>query len=170
MIISYNQWIWELPFTAYDPGQDEIVFHSFAVQETNDGGAKRSLKVDLDSPVPLPFGDTFALQPPAVTSVDPDDVCANEKVTITGTGFYPSLVQRVLIDGDALDAFSTVSDTEITVFAPDFLGFALPVAVQTAEGLSNDDVTIAIDPLCAPGGSGAPAPVRARSAAVGMDP
>ena len=130
---------------------------------------EQGLKADLNSTVPLPFGDTFALQPPLVTSVDPDDVCAGDEFTIAGTGLYPSLVQAVLIDGTALDPteFSTVSDTQITVVAPDTLGISLPVAVQTAEGLSNDDVTIAIDDvLCAPAPDGAPT----RSAAVGVEP
>jgi Ca2+-binding RTX toxin-like protein len=169
----YNQWIWEVPFDRYAAGQlntaflTEATFNSIA----DNGG---ELTATLHSQLPLPFGDTFALQAPVVTSVDPDDVCAGDKFTITGTGLYPTLVQAVLINGTALDtsAFSRVSDTEITVVAPDMLdtvGFFLPVAVATAEGLSNDDVTIAIDPLCAPAG-GAPAPVRAQSAAVGTDP
>jgi hypothetical protein len=42
---------------------------------------------------------------------------------------YPSLVAGVLIDGEPLASipFSTVSDTEITVVAPDTFGFFLPV-------------------------------------------
>jgi hypothetical protein len=51
-----------------------------------------------------------------------------------------------LINGEPLDPtqFSTVSDTEITVVAPDTLGFFLPVVVQTSQGVSNDNVTIEI--------------------------
>lgn len=157
-ITFYNQWIWGVPFTTYDTGQDTIEFHSSSVQDINDGpNGTRGLKADLNSTVPLPFGDTFALQPPVVASVDPDDVCAGDEFTITGTGLYPGLVQAVLIDGTTLDqsAFSTVSDTEITVVAPDMLGIALPVTVQTEQGLSNDDVTIAIDPLCEADGAAA---------------
>jgi hypothetical protein len=52
----------------------------------------------------------------------------------------------VLIDGEALATipFSTVSDTEITVVAPETFGFFLPVVVQTSQGISNDNVTIEI--------------------------
>ena len=48
-----------------------------------------------------------------------------------------------------------MSDTAITVVAPDTFGFSLPVVVQIAQGVSNADVTVAILPLClsgAPGG------------------
>jgi hypothetical protein len=171
-VTFYNQWIWEVPFDRYAAGQlntaflTEATFNSIA----DNGG---ELTATLHSQLPLPFGDTFALQPPVVTSVDPDDVCAGDNFTITGTGLYPTLVEGVLIDGDELDPteFSTVSDTEITVVAPEFpFGLALPVVVKTAVALSKDDVTIAIDPLCAPGGRTAPGAARTPSAAVGIEP
>jgi hypothetical protein len=108
------------------------------------------LTATLHSLLPLPFGDTFALQRPMVTSVSPTCVVEGDVFTITGSGLYPSLVSGVSIDGEPVDstAFSTVSDTETTVVAPNTLGFFLPVVVQTTQGDSNDDVTIEVSPSC----------------------
>jgi hypothetical protein len=141
-ITLFNQWIWEVPFTAYSTTQQNIMFTS----ESELGILTNSLTAKLNSTVPLPFGDTFALQQPVVTSVSPTSVFEGDEFTITGTGLYPSLVTGVLINGEPLDPtqFSTVSDTEITVVAPDTLGFFLPVVVQTSQGVSNDNVTIEI--------------------------
>ena len=68
----------------------------------------------------------------------------------------------MLIDGEPLAStqFTTVSDTQITVVAPDTLGFFLPVVVQTTQGVSNDDVTVAILPVCLSGADGARGPRR----------
>jgi hypothetical protein len=44
--------------------------------------------------------------------------------------------------------YTTTSDTSITVVAPAQSGDSLPVVVQTAQGLSNDDVTITISGTC----------------------
>jgi RTX calcium-binding nonapeptide repeat (4 copies) len=146
-ITFFNQWIWEMPFTAYSTTQQNITFMSQAVL----GILTNSLTANLTSVVPLPFGDTFALQQPVVTSVSPTCVVEGDEFTITGTGLYPSLVTGVSIDGTPVDPteFSTVSDTEITVVAPDKLGLFLPVVVQTTQGDSNDNVTIEVSPSCA---------------------
>ena len=110
--------------------------------------------------VPFPFGKVFSIQPPVVTSVSPTCVVAGGEFTIEGTGLYPSLVTNVLIDGESFDAtqFSTVSDTEITVVAPDMFGFFLPVVVQTTQDVSNDNVTVAILPVCLSGAEAGPGP------------
>jgi hypothetical protein len=149
-ITFYNQWIWRVPFTTYDPGQDTIQFNS-QTAESILGSSPRTLPAELDSVVPIPFGETFVLQPPVVTSVSPTCVVEGHEFTITGSGLYPSLVTGVLIDGEqvASTAFSVVSDTEITVVAPDTFGFFLPVVVQTAQGESNANVTIEVSPTCA---------------------
>ena len=94
----------------------------------------RQLTADLQfTNVPIPFGVTFVLEKPMVTSVEPTSVAVGDEFTIAGTGLYPSLVTGVLIGGQALPQanFSTVSDTEITVVAPDRPGSSLPVVVQT---------------------------------------
>ena len=103
--------------------------------------------------VPLPFGDTFALQQPVVTSVSPTCVNAGNNFTINGSGLYPSLVSKVLIDSSLANAYTTRSDTQIDVIAPEQSGEALPVVVQTGEGISNSNVTIEISviDLCSVG-------------------
>jgi hypothetical protein len=163
-ITLFNQWIWEVPFTAYSATQQNIAFTS----EAELGILTNSLTAKLNSTVPLPFGDTFALRQPVVTSVSPTSVFEGDEFTITGTGLYPSLVTGVLINGEPLDPtqFSTVSDTEITVVAPDTFGFFLPVVVQTSQGVSNDNVTIEIlgIPRSTPSIGNQPATGRAVSA------
>jgi hypothetical protein len=153
----FSQWIWSVPFSDYASGQTEFQYHSDAFM----GGTYRfflpfvspfnlNVAAHLTSTVPLPFGRTFALQPPAVTSVSPISVNAGDTFTIQGTGLYPSLVQAVLIGGTALnsDNISTVSDTQIKVVAPAFFACELgcSVVVQTSQGTSNDNVTISIIP------------------------
>jgi len=109
-----------------------------------------SLTVNLQSSVPIPFGTTFSLQQPSVTGLNPTSVDQGDTFTINGSGLYPSLVQAVLIGGTALNAdnISTVSDTQINVVAPAFNNCAqgCSVVVQTAQGTSNDNVTISIIP------------------------
>jgi hypothetical protein len=153
----FSQWIWSVPFSDYVSWQTEFQYHSDAFM----GGTYRfflpvvspfnlNVAAHLTSTVPLPFGRTFALQPPAVTSVSPISVNAGDTFTIQGTGLYPSLVQAVLIGGTALnsDNISTVSDTQIKVVAPAFFACELgcSVVVQTSQGTSNDNVTISIIP------------------------
>lgn len=96
--------------------------------------------------IPLPFGDTFALQKPTVLSVNPTCVSAGNKFTINGSGFYPSLVTSVTLGGTAVDmsAIALESDTAISVIAPDVSAEADPVVVETAEGQSNSNVNIEI--------------------------
>lgn len=95
---------------------------------------------------PLPFGDTFQLQSPAVSGVSVPTVAPGGEFTITGSAFYPSLVQGVVIGGQALGpaSFSVLNDGQIEVVAPDMTGEALPVIVKTSQGFSNANVTINI--------------------------
>jgi hypothetical protein len=97
--------------------------------------------------VPLPFGDTFALQNPTVLSVNPTCVLAGSTFTINGTGMYPALVTGVVIGGTPLTTsqYSKASDSLLQVIAPNQPSEApQPVVVQTALGLSNSNVTIEI--------------------------
>lgn len=147
LITSYNQWIWEVPFTSYQSSeQQDLVFASEAGLAFVGFNKAPGVGAYVSSTVPLPFGDVFALQQPVVLSVSPTCVDAGNTFTITGTGMYPSLVTSVEIGGEALDAsqYKPVSDTSITVVAPEQSGEALPVVVQTTQGESNSDVTIEI--------------------------
>ena len=141
-----NQWIWEVPFTAYSAAQQNITFNSQAFL----GILTNSVTANLNSVVPLPFGDVFALQQPAVTGVSPSSVGVGDEFTVTGTGFYPSLVTAVLIGGTAVNPanITAVSDTQINVIAPsfDFCELGCTVVVQTTQGTSNHNVTISIIP------------------------
>lgn len=150
-----NQWIWSVPFSSYTSSQTELQFES-------DSGflgmivpyvVPFQLSTKLVSTVPMPFGQTFALQEPTITSITPACVDTGETFSILGSGFYPALVDAVIIGGEQVEAANLTlsSDTLIEVIAPDtiechFTGCT--VAVQTAQGTSNDDQTIAISSLC----------------------
>ena len=152
-ITLFNQWIWGVPFTAYAAGQTTLTFGTDAnstLDQLNGGMLRRTiLPLAMNSVVPVPFGTTFALEKPAVTSVAPTTVGVGQEFTITGTGFYPALVQNLVIGGVPLsmDQFQVISDTQITAVAPPSTT-ASPqrVVVRTAEGLSNDDMTVTIMP------------------------
>lgn len=138
-----NHWIWQVPFSAYAAGQASIAFATTStLYEENP-----LLTANLTSVVPLPFGDTFTLQVPAVKSASPSTVGEGQTFIIKGSGFYPSLVTSVVIGGTPLlpTQYSVKNDTEIDVVAPNQFGI-LPqrVVVQTTQGVSNDNVTITI--------------------------
>jgi len=152
-LISFtNQWIWEVPFSNYMATQEHVKIESEAeLSFVTPFGCTPfescpTIGAGLNSVVPLPFGQTFELQDPVVLSVSPTCVNAGNTFVISGTGMYPSLVTSVLIDGSPLDSsqYTTTSDTSITVIAPEQSGEALPVVVQTTQGVSNASVTIEI--------------------------
>jgi hypothetical protein len=142
-----NQWIWEVPFSAYQSTQDSFTFHSFAWERAVIPSFK--INLELISTLPVPFGQNFTLQKPDVLSVNPTCVNAGNVFAIAGTGFYPSLVTSVLIDGSPLapTQFTAASDTLINVVAPEQSGESLPVTVQTGEGVSNSNVAIEISTI-----------------------
>jgi hypothetical protein len=143
----YNNWIWVTDWDDYGSTQTVIPISSSAQSTYSVTDiAFAGVMVAWQTTVPLPFGDTFALQKPVVQSVSPTCANAGTEFTITGTGMYPSLVTAVLIGGTPADTsqYTTVSDTAITVVAPEMSGEALPVIVQTTQGESNADVTIEI--------------------------
>ena len=150
-----NQWIWQVPFKAYNTdftkGDASLLFQSLFA---NLGG--------LGSLVPLPLGNTFTLQKPAVSSVSPTCVPGGDIFDINGTGLYPSLVTSVLIGGTALStsnySFASTTDgtNDISVVAPHQPALSpQSVIVQTSEGTSNADVSIEIPYLyCSDSGAG----------------
>lgn len=152
----YSNWIWEIPFSDYKSGQTEFQFGFAANVFANWGhifSPYHQLTAGGNASVPMPFGRTFAIQPPVVTGVSPTCVNSGDQFTIQGTGMYPSLVQSVLIGGTAVNPanITTVSDTQINVIAPDTVechGAGCSVAVQTAQGTSNTNFTIAISDFC----------------------
>jgi hypothetical protein len=142
-----NQWIWQVPFSVYQKGQDNLVF------TTNvSGGADGGISIITAPGYHLPFGQTFALQEPVVTSVSPTCVSKGDKFAINGTGFYPSLVSSVLLRGIPLPSanysFAVPKDKPgpvyISVVAPKQYGEDQSVVVESALGQSNDNVTVTI--------------------------
>jgi hypothetical protein len=152
LVSFYNQWIWEVPFSAYGSRQDTMVFPS----KTNNDWIVGHLNVALNSSVPAPFGKVQSLQNPAVTKVSPNCVRPGDTFVITGTNLYPSLVSSVLIGGTALSSseFTPAThkniDTKITVVAPKQLGNDQPVVVQTGVNISNSNISIDIQNSCSP--------------------
>ncbi len=157
----FNQWIWQVPFSSYSASDPpELFINSSSELNANvrdniyptPPSSPVVVEVQLSASVPWPFGRTFAIQPPVVTGVSPACVNSGDSFTIQGTGLYPSLVQAVLINGNAVDssAITTVSDTQTNVIAPDTIEchFGCPVAVQTNEGTSNTNFNIEISALC----------------------
>jgi hypothetical protein len=146
-ISFYNQWIWEVPFSSYQAGQTTISIGSEA-QSVYMGffPPSATITTGITPVVPMPFGDTFALQKPVVTSVNPTCVNAGDSFAINGTGFYPSLVSDILIGGLTYSSsqYKVESDSLISVVAPSQSGDDLPVAVQTGIGQSNTNVGIEI--------------------------
>ena len=151
-----NQWIWNIPFTSYQTGQTTISIGSEASSEffgpdcgNDDCGG---VTTGITPVIPVPFGDTFALQQPAITSVNPTCVYEGDKFAINGTGFYPSLVSSVLIGGKALPlanySFAVPKNKPgpayISVVAPRQEGDDQSVVVESALGQSNDNVTVTI--------------------------
>ena len=145
-------WVWSVPFSSYTSGQDAVTITAGASESFNYGtfgdGPPTQLNVATQGQLemPLPFGNTFALQEPVVQGLDQTVVRPGNTFTIQGEGLYPALITSVLIGGTPLTTsqYTTVSDTMIQVVAPNQPGRSQPVVVQTSEGLSNADRTITI--------------------------
>jgi hypothetical protein len=138
--------VWRVPFSAYpEPNtRDYVVLGSWGYYKTV--GDPDQHNKGFGMVVPKPFGTTYRLADPVVTGVSQSTVRPGGQFSIAGSGFYPSLVQSVLIGGKALDPtnFKAVSDQVIQVVVPNTPGTAQPVIVSTAQGFSNNDVTINI--------------------------
>lgn len=60
----YNDWIWNVPFSAYQSGQTNIVFPTDSLLLlSQDVRVPAAIDVSLDPSVPLPF-DSFSLKSP----------------------------------------------------------------------------------------------------------
>ncbi len=140
----YNQWIWVVPWSAYQSAQPGLLLNSIAWEKIQ--GQVSNAVPEIYSTVPMPFGNTFSILNPTVTGISQSTIHAGDTFNITGTGLYPALVESILIDGQPLspDQYTTVSDTDIEVVAPDLLGTDLPVVVKTSKGDSNDNFQISI--------------------------
>ncbi|MDX2035589.1 MAG: hypothetical protein SFX72_02970 [Isosphaeraceae bacterium] len=139
-----NSWIWIVDFDDYETGQTILPFETYACIGPANAPEDYTV-IDLAS-APVPFGDVFQLASPVVAGVDTPTVVPGNKFTISGSAFYPSLVESLLINGQVLDAssYTVVSDTQIEVVAPNTPGNDLPIVVKTSQGLSNANVTIDI--------------------------
>lgn len=86
-ITFYNQWIWQIPFSYYAPGQQTLEFTSSGGSIFGNCGGSPTCEFSaaFNPAVPLPFGDTFTL--PVVTSVSPACVYQGQMFTVNGTGF-----------------------------------------------------------------------------------
>ena len=151
LVTFYNQWIWQVDWASYTPAQSEqqvSVASQAAVTYVTLPFPPSQIPVtaNLTTVVPLPFGDTFALQPPTVASVSPTCVVPGQGFAIAGSGLYPNLVTGVTIGGVDAPQYAATSDTAVSVVAPVVSQATgqYPVAVQTAQGVSNTNVEIEI--------------------------
>jgi hypothetical protein len=102
---------------------------------------------------PLPF-PTWEVGPPEITRVEPPVVSrGGGSFLIIGEQMYPSIVDNVLLGGDALNSanFVPVDDTEVKVVVPGNQGLGLtPVQVNTFFNgqilPSNNDVEVDVRP------------------------
>jgi RTX calcium-binding nonapeptide repeat (4 copies) len=147
----YNQWIWEIPTDKYTSGQTDYSYttesrFAYTGVPIQTGDFYEVTPVDLTQWIPMPFGTTFSLQQPAISSVSPTSVGPGQSVTITGSGLYPSTVTGLVIGGTTVPTtqYTPVSDTEMQVFAPNQPGCNQAVGVQTTQGLSNTTVALNI--------------------------
>jgi hypothetical protein len=151
LYVFYNQWIWQVPFSNYQ-GENVLSFHTDGLESWHPCLTCQPVELRVaDNPnIPLPFGQTFALQQPVVLSVNPTCVTPGHEFSINGAGLYPSLVSSVLIGGTPLSPaqYTPVSDTLIRVVAPKQTGNSQPVVVQTGVGLSNSNISIKIQDSC----------------------
>jgi hypothetical protein len=157
----YNQWIWEIPVSAYSRtqqptcgsmGQPCIQFFSGIGLHPNidpNSNSSRDAVTEIFPLIPIPFGFTEELQSPTTTSVNHTSVPVGCDFIITGTAFYPTLVDAVVLGGTPVPGadFQPVSDTEIRVVAPNTPGDSQTVVVRTDVGTSSgDNVEIDITP------------------------
>jgi hypothetical protein len=148
--IFADQWIWAVPWSYYefDAYKNSFSFGSLVGYSfpTSPGDLVGQQFTDT---VPVPFGQTLELDPPLITAINPKTVTGGSIFTINGANFFPSLVQGVLIGGNALDPanFTVKSNQQIQAVAPDTPGQALTVIVKSAKGYSNTNFAITVTKL-----------------------
>jgi hypothetical protein len=150
----YNNWIWQVPFASYTgtvQGQLVMNFNA-ALNATVSNLGQLAVPLTMSSFVPWPFGETFQIQPPTVTAINPGCVDSGDSFTVQGNGLYPSLIQSVIINGTpvAPQTITPISDTQTNIIAPNTIQchFGCPVVVQTNEGTSNTNLNIEISAFC----------------------
>jgi hypothetical protein len=143
-------WIWTVKLDDYSSDNQTFDFSTGSKMTSPCSGPVEGFTLGLYSSVHQPF-PTKTVEAPVVTSLTGSPVTAGQQFQIIGTAFYPSLVQNVLLGGNAVPSanISTTSDTVITVTAPnDSSQFPfdrpLAVAVRTSAGTSNADQTVTI--------------------------
>jgi hypothetical protein len=153
----YNNWIWQVPSTAYDgstPGALVVNMAAYLNAEIT-GLGFAAVENNFSTEVPWPFGETFQIQPPVVTAVKPGCVDSGDVFSIQGTGLYPSLLNSVLVNGVPVSpqAITPISDTQVNVAAPSTVEchFGCPVQVSTAKASSNTNASIEISAFCGGG-------------------
>jgi hypothetical protein len=142
-------WIWTVNLDKYTSDTqtfDFVTRSQMATTFCNPVGFVLTLRSSIDQPFP-----TKTVEAPVVTSVAGSPVTAGQQFQIHGTAFYPSLLENVLLGGNAVPSanISRTSDTVITVTAPsDSAQFPfdrpLAVAVRTSAGTSNADQAVTI--------------------------
>ncbi len=139
-----TSWIWRVPFSDYFANQTQLTYVSYA--DIGPMTGPTTYQFEKKNIVPLPFGDTRQLDNPNVASVSVPTVQPGGEFIITGTGFYPSLVEGVTIGGQLVGpaGFAVLDNEHIQVVAPVTPGNAQPVIVKSIQGLSNENVTINI--------------------------
>ena len=141
----FSSYIWQVPFSAYSTGSTLNFNTVIAGLTPNNPNSDQLL---LRAAAPIPFGSTFKLASPVVNSLSAPTVTPGEIFTITGSSFYPSLVEGVLIEGQALSPanFTVVNDGQIQVVTPNILGNDQSIVVKTTQGFSNANITLNIIP------------------------
>lgn len=142
-------WIWTVKLDDYTSNTqtfDFVTTSTMAHLLCSENGFALGLKTRVDQPFP-----TKTVEAPVVASISGSPVTAGQQFQINGTGFYPSLVESVLLGGNAVPSanISTTSDTVIAVTAPNDssqfpFNTPLAVAVRTSAGTSNADRSVTI--------------------------
>lgn len=141
-------WIWTVSRDAYnsDAQKFDFVTTSGLANSCNPDGFFVNLTSNVDQPFP-----TKTIEEPVVISISGSPVSVGQQFQINGTGFYPSLVESVLLGGNAVPSanISTTSDSVIAVTAPNDssqfpFNTPLAVAVRTSAGTSNADQKVTI--------------------------
>jgi hypothetical protein len=157
VFLMNNQWIWEIDWPGYEGWNGttktatETNFVIFSSVLTGYHGKSISYNTgnygQLYCAAPLPF-DTFELEAPVVTAVDPTSALSGQQFDIVGSAMYPSLVTAVQLGGVPLrdGNFTTVDNETITVVVPAAITKGKKiVGVQTSQGESNTDIVVTID-------------------------
>ena len=143
-----HHYIWSVPFCAYAQDQTIMKFTSYmgGIWELAFPDGQIDVAGTLTTSVPLPFNE-YQLSAPVITGVSDATASPGQSISITGEHFY--LIDGVIIGGNSIDpSLYNVceSNTKLCLVIPNDqpAGPDQSIVMNTAEGLSNDDVTINI--------------------------